>query len=158
MTWSDTYYGHDGPWQAVKVAVGGDGSVENITSAHTSIDLLPGGTYTPIVLNPGACDPYPNLACGNGGSGNPNDDYFYSTAIEYNSSWKQPGIEGTGSYKVQAMSIQAQNIAGNHTVYNVSIASISNVTITNPDRSKRGPQLGFFALGQQALTLDFVSA
>jgi len=56
---SDTYYGPDGPWQAVEIAVGGDASVDDIESVQTSIDLIPGKAYTSFVLNPGACDPYP---------------------------------------------------------------------------------------------------
>ncbi|KAJ5701420.1 hypothetical protein N7488_008968 [Penicillium malachiteum] len=47
MTWSDTTYGYDGPWHAVKVKLGSEDQV---------IDMYPGGSWDTYVLLDTLCD------------------------------------------------------------------------------------------------------
>ncbi|KAF2104646.1 hypothetical protein NA57DRAFT_63082 [Rhizodiscina lignyota] len=162
LEWSSTHYGPDGPWQAIIVSVGGNETDVRIGSsnagAQATVDLLPGSVWEVFALAPDVCNPYPNSRCGKGGFWTPNDDDTNPNNLIEISAGLTPlqwsGGDGN-SFVAQAVSVAASNINGNQTVYNASLASVTNATITNPDGSKRGPELGFFSLGNTSPSQNF---
>ncbi|KAF2093439.1 hypothetical protein NA57DRAFT_48382 [Rhizodiscina lignyota] len=160
IQWSQRIYGPDGPWNAITVSVGGNESYYDISTAQTKVDLLPGGAWECLVLAPDVCDSYSDSQCGRGGFWTPAEDEFsYQIAIEAGWGDGTPYESGDNDpYIIQAISVYANNADGNFTTYNASLATIKNATIVNPDGSTRGPELGFFSLGNQQTHQTFTTA
>lgn len=141
VPWSTKYYGPDGPWQAVIARVGGDGSTDTYRQGNV-VDLMPGGEWCSWILISVACSPFHNTPCGQGGFWQPDD-----SGTKFQPEWRDfaVGIEEPQAgpqYVDQAMTIGA----GEQTVYNTSMAAVRRIEVTNPDGSKRGPELGTLSL------------
>ncbi len=162
VPFSTTYFGFDGPWQAISAQVGGwdplDPTNENATyvyvdpSEQNTVNLYPGGFYSDWVMSSTACQQYNSYDCGVGG--------FWTqvpttTDIDYPPGYGGPDITGTGTLYRNAMTLGGQS---GQTLTNLSIAVLDNGTVTNPDGTTRGFDLGFLSLGadqqQQVFTLD----
>lgn len=141
VPWSSTYYGPDGPWQAVKVTVGGnDTSLTISAQEHSDVDLLPAGTYGSFVLSDEACVPYGNSNCGAGGRWNPTAE----TNISWGPGWDDDALGLVGPPQTEYM--QAITIF-EQTIWNASLVSVTNITIRDPNGKTRGPPLGWLSLG-----------
>jgi hypothetical protein len=68
IPWSTTKYGPDGPWQAVRIKVGGyDPALKIDAQNHADIDAYPGGIYESFTFGSPACSSFSNGGCGKGG-------------------------------------------------------------------------------------------
>ncbi|KAF2463683.1 uncharacterized protein BDR25DRAFT_106430 [Lindgomyces ingoldianus] len=143
VPWSTKSYGPDGPWQAVKITVGGNDSTLTIGAQnHADLDVYPGGSWTTFTFAKEACDPYKNSICGAGGTWNPDPPSLKQ--IE----WTDKYIDD--SYGIQAASYtnvpRALTIASK-TVWNASLGNIPYGNITYPNGKMGGMVLGHLALG-----------
>lgn len=140
-TWSTQHYGPDGPWQAVKIVVGGtDPDILLITEDHKELDLLPGGEWNSKILTAKACAPYKDSSCGRGGTWDPKAP----ASVSVMDGWVDDAskVNSTG----QGILLQATTV-GSFSYWNSSMVIIKDISITNPDGSKRGPELGSLGLG-----------
>lgn len=141
VTWSSQYYGPDGPWQAVKIVVGGTSpDILLINEDHKELDLIPGGEWNSKILSSKACAPYKNGACGKGGTWDPTAP----PTVAATEGWVDEASKVNSSG--QGILLQATTV-GSFSYWNSSLVIIEDVSITNPDGSKRGPELGALALG-----------
>jgi hypothetical protein len=141
VPWSTQHYGPDGPWQAVKVTVGGtDPDVLLINEDHRELDLLPGGEWNSKILTSKACAPYKDSDCGMGGTWDP--DFPASVAVPGDWVDEASKVNSSG----QGILLQASTVSS-FSYWNSSLVMIEDIVITNPDGSVRGPELGAFALG-----------
>ncbi|KAF2138421.1 uncharacterized protein K452DRAFT_311373 [Aplosporella prunicola CBS 121167] len=140
IPWSNTYYGPDGPWQAVSVAIGGsEAERSNISQCQSTVDLLPGGFWSSNVLSEGACASEVHQ-CGTGQPWTPNS----KTNTDWKTTWTDlsQGLESRTSFVYPlAMTINQQ------TIYNVSLAAVTNVSVKSPNGEPHLPVLGSLALG-----------
>ncbi|KAG9189114.1 hypothetical protein G6011_05982 [Alternaria panax] len=143
--WSDKKYGPDGPWQAVKITVGGNDTTLKIAGQnHADLDVYPGGAYETFVFGSSACEPYPGSLCGDAGTWEP--DVGATGRIQW-----QPTVEETSfgllagpvNYTARALTI------GGTTVWNVSIQHTNTGNITNFGGELAGMRLGYLGLGAQ---------
>ncbi|PGH33760.1 hypothetical protein GX50_03417 [[Emmonsia] crescens] len=150
VPWSSKTYGPDGPWHAVKVQVGGNDPKIRYHLQSDEVDLFPGGTYSSYILSPKACDPFPKGECGNGGVWLPKAKSSFP--IQWLESFDSAAINQTSGgcpLNIQAMTINGQ------TVWNSSLVTVSNVTITMPNGKTRGPLLGRLSLGGSKTIQEF---
>jgi hypothetical protein len=141
VPWSSQHYGPDGPWQAVKITVGGTSpDVLLINEDHRELDLLPGGEWNSKILTSKACASYKNSTCGKGGTWDP--DYPPSVAVPGDWVDEASKVNSSG----QGLLLLASTVSS-HSYWNTSLVMIEDITITNPDGSVQGPELGAFALG-----------
>ncbi|RMZ73479.1 aspartic-type endopeptidase [Pyrenophora seminiperda CCB06] len=141
VPWSSKYYGPDGPWQAVKVTVGGTSpDVLLINEDHKQLDLLPGGEWNSKILTSKACKPYKNSGCGSGGTWDP----ISPPTVTATGDWRDEASKVNSSG--QGILLQASTVES-FSYWNTSLVLIEDIAITNPDGSTRGPELGSFALG-----------
>ncbi|KAI1673083.1 hypothetical protein Ptr902_05885 [Pyrenophora tritici-repentis] len=141
VPWSSQYYGPDGPWQAVKVTVGGTSpDVLLINEDHRQLDLLPGGEWNSKILTSKACKPYKNSGCGRGGTWDP----AFPPTVSATGEWMDEASKVNSSS--QGILLQATTVES-FSYWNTSLVMIEDIVITNPDGSTRGPELGSFALG-----------
>ncbi|KAF1945044.1 hypothetical protein EJ02DRAFT_451881 [Clathrospora elynae] len=141
VTWSSQLYGPDGPWQAVKIVVGGTSQeVLLINEDHKELDLLPGGEWNTKILTSKACEQYKNSRCGKGGTWDPD----FPPTVAVTGDWVDEASKVNSSG--QGILLQATTV-GSFSYWNSSLIMIDDITITNPDGSKRGPELGALALG-----------
>ena len=151
VPWSNTQYGPDGPWQAVKITVGGNDSSLTIGAQnHADVDVLPGGAFGSMIISTNSCQPYPNTSCGAGGVWDP--VLASSPTISFQPFLVDPsyGLEAVGETEIiQAITINQRSI------WNASIVSATIANITNPDGSVRGVPLGNLALGADTQTQVF---
>ena len=152
VPWSDKTYGPDGPWQAVKVTVGGTSErILMITEEHQELDLMPGGDWNSKILTSAACKPYKDGTCGIGGTWDP-------TANR--------DVLQTGEWVDEASRTSALNqdirilgtTVSSFTQWNSSLVMIDNITITAPDGRERGPQLGALSLGGDETAQKFATS
>lgn len=150
VPWSSKTYGPDGPWQAVTVRVGGNDESIKLHLQSVEVDLFPGGTYSSYILTPEACEPFPNDACGKGGVWLPKEDSSFP--ISWMGNFNSVAINQTSGdcpYNIQAMTINER------TVWNSSLVTVDNVTITMLDGETRGPLLGQLSLGAVKTVQEF---
>lgn len=114
-----------------------------INQQSTVVDLIPGGEFISWVLTPEACKAYPGQAsCGKGGTWQPADNL--TSTVQWKPHWFDPawGLDApSNTQKIQAMTINEKPI------WNVSLVALTDVTVTNPDGNKFGPELGTLGLG-----------
>lgn len=136
VPWSTTYYGPDGPWQAVTVQVGGVNS-----QGTTQVDLYPSGKFGSMILSEDACTDYPDTPCGKGGFWEP--AYTSTTDTKYRADWKNNAGDYTGGGEeyIQAVTVNGQ------TVSNVPLVSIDDIEYSTPGGTTYGPEIGMIALG-----------
>ncbi|KAF1962820.1 hypothetical protein CC80DRAFT_512130 [Byssothecium circinans] len=159
VPWSGKKYGPDGPWQAVKIKVGGfDPTLKIDAQNHADIDVYPGGIYNSFTFSKSACNPYPNSACGEGGTWDP-DPSAMAWFSNFAQAWHPPLedksyglLAGPLNYTQRALTIRDK------TVWNASIAhsNMGNVTYFNGATS--GMRLGFLALGAPETVQTFDTA
>ncbi|KAF2092475.1 hypothetical protein NA57DRAFT_50198 [Rhizodiscina lignyota] len=147
LNWSPNGYGPDGPWNAITISVGGNSSYNPVN--QTSVDVLPGGMWSSYIPTSQACnaESTPNPQCGRPGT--TWDPVLYSDSLNvFISPTGGPSNGADGNwFTEQALSVYAKNAPDNFTVYNANLISYSNITVTNPDGSRRVPELGGFSLG-----------
>ncbi|KAH7393898.1 hypothetical protein DE146DRAFT_679211 [Phaeosphaeria sp. MPI-PUGE-AT-0046c] len=151
VTWSTKSYGPDGPWQAVKITVGGtQPDILLINEDHKELDLLPGGEWNSKILTSKACAAYKDGTCGRGGTWDPKAD----ASVAATEGWVDDAnkVNSTG----QGILLQATTV-GSFSYWNSSLVIIKDISITNPDGSKRGPELGSFALGGPEMSQKFAT-
>lgn len=150
-TWSTQHYGPDGPWQAVKIVVGGTSpDILLINENHKELDLLPGGDWNSKILTPDACAPYKDGSCGRGGMWDPKA----SASVSATDGWIDDASKVNSSG--QGILLQATTV-GSFSYWNSSMVMIKDVSITNPDGRKRGPELGSFSLGGREQSQKFAT-
>jgi hypothetical protein len=157
VPWSDTKYGPDGPWQAVKIKVGGyDPNLKIDAQNHADIDVYPGGIYDSFTFSNSACSPYPNSECGKGRGWDP-DLNAMSWFAGLVGGWhptlqdKTYGlVAGPLNYTQRALTIRDK------TVWNASLSHSNTGNITYFNGKTAGMMLGFLALGapETAQTFD----
>ncbi|KAL1955891.1 hypothetical protein VTO42DRAFT_7964 [Malbranchea cinnamomea] len=150
VPWSPEKYGPDGPWQAVRVRVGGNDPEIRYELQSVAVDLLPGGTYSSYILTPQACEPFINDACGAGGLWDPRGVSAFP--ISWRAAFRNAATNQTSGgspFMIQAMTINE------HTVWNSSLVAVDNVTITMPNGNTRGPLLGQLSLGGEKTVQGF---
>ncbi|KAK3709072.1 hypothetical protein LTR37_011051 [Vermiconidia calcicola] len=149
IPFSTTYYGIDGPWQAVSVSFGGwnDDTVDS--TEWTTVDLLPGGTYSNYILDSSLCSKGSSNLCGTGGTWNSRKQE--QTGVGYMISWEpavdqvsSSGVYGTGPIYAQNMNVNGDD---QYTVPNCSTSAIDLGNQTLPNGNQIDLELGFFALG-----------
>ncbi|KAH8711971.1 hypothetical protein GQ44DRAFT_776397 [Phaeosphaeriaceae sp. PMI808] len=141
VTWSSKYYGPDGPWQAVKIVVGGTRpDILLINEDHKELDLMPGGEWNTKILTSKACETYKDGTCGKGGTWDPEA----SATVVSTDGWIDDAAKVNSSG--QGILLQATTV-GSFSYWNSSMVIIKDISIANPDGSKRGPELGALALG-----------
>lgn len=150
VPFSGKHYGPDGPWQVISVRFGGrPGEFFNPANEPGNvIDVIPGGIMTSLVPTNVSCYPFDNSSkiCGLGGFWSP--PAFESGDGEMQSSpiWTDAPsgiiLSPIGDLRLD----QAVTINGK-TVYNASLSAVDNYTITNPNGSQMGMQLGSLSLG-----------
>lgn len=151
VPWSTQYYGPDGPWQAVKITVGGTSpDILLINEDHKQLDLLPGGEWNSKILTSKACAQYKDGTCGKGGTWDPKA----SASVSTTDSWidEASGVSSSG----QGILLQATTVSS-FSYWNTSLVIIKDITITNPDGTERGPQLGSLALGAPEMSQKFAT-
>lgn len=155
VPWSSTTYGPDGPWQAIKVQVGGNRPDERIDLQSSEVDLYPGGTYTSYILTPAACKPFVDRgSCGKGGmwDANPRDSSY---EISWTASFEDAPINQTSGgckFNIQAITINEW------TAWNASLVAVDNVTVTMANGQTWGPLLGRLALGGEKTIQQFTKS
>lgn len=151
VTWSTKYYGPDGPWQAVKITVGGTRpEVLLINEDHTELDLIPGGEWNSKILTSKACATYKDGKCGRGGTWDPKAPPTVAVTGDWTDDAARVNSSGQG------ILLQATTV-GSFSIWNSSLVIINDISITNPDGSKRGPELGSFALGGPEVSQKFAT-
>lgn len=141
VPWSTQYYGPDGPWQAVKVTVGGTSpDILLINEDHRQLDLLPGGEWNSKILTSKACKPYKNSRCGKGGTWDPD----FPPSVSASGDWMDEASKVNSSG--QGILLQASTVES-FSYWDSSLVLIEDIVIKNPDGSVRRPELGSFALG-----------
>ncbi|KAI4684320.1 uncharacterized protein J4E84_006308 [Alternaria hordeiaustralica] len=146
VPWSDKKYGPDGPWQAVRVTFGGNDTNLKIGGQnHADVDVYPGGTFESFVFSRSACDPFPDSACGEGGTWEPEAGATsFIPANGWHPTVKFPSfglVAGPANYTDRALTI------GGATVWNASIMHTNSGNITAFDGKTSGLRLGYLGLG-----------
>ncbi|EER27812.1 hypothetical protein D8B26_006080 [Coccidioides posadasii str. Silveira] len=154
VPWSSTKYGPDGPWQAVKVSVGGVDETLRYNLQSTDLDLYPGSRYASQILVPEACEPHERDGiCGKGGKW---DITAKSTmAISWPGSYENPPMNQTSGecdFNIQGLTIN------DITVWNTSLVAVDNVTITTAKGITYGPPVGLLALGGDKTVQEFTTS
>jgi hypothetical protein len=151
VTWSSKSYGPDGPWQAVKIVVGGTRpEILLINEDHTELDLIPGGEWNSKILTSQACAAYKDGSCGAGGTWDPKA----SASVAATEGWVDDAAKVNSSG--QGILLQATTV-GSFSYWNSSLVIIKDISITNPDGTKRGPPLGSLALGGPEMSQKFAT-
>ncbi|KAL1602000.1 hypothetical protein SLS59_005166 [Nothophoma quercina] len=141
VPWSTQHYGPDGPWQAVQITVGGTSpDILLINEDHKQLDLLPGGEWNSKILSSKACTSYKDGSCGKGGTWDPEAP----PTVDVTEGWQDEAARVNSSG--QGILLQATTVSS-FSQWNTSLVIVEDITITNPDGSKRGPELGSLALG-----------
>ncbi|KAF3054211.1 hypothetical protein E8E11_012027 [Didymella keratinophila] len=141
VPWSSQHYGPDGPWQAVQITVGGTSpDILLINEDHKQLDLLPGGEWNSKIISSKACAAYKDESCGKGGTWDPESP----PTVAVTEGWQDEASRVNSSG--QGILLQATTVSS-FSQWNTSLVIIEDITITNPDGSKRGPELGSLALG-----------
>lgn len=151
---TSTYYGPDGPWQAVTVWLG---------SPPIAIDLYPGGSYGSYILSREACEET-SSPCGSGGVFDPShSSTLDNNSIQYVEFSLNPQILGDTAavkYRGKARYVMDQ-LAGEQNqgwrVQNLSIILASNMSMIYPDGSKYPLQVGLLALGAPSINQSFTT-
>jgi hypothetical protein len=150
-TWSTQQYGPDGPWQAVKIVVGGTRpEILLINEDHKELDLLPGGEWNTKIITSKACAAYKDGTCGRGGTWDPEAP----PTVVATEGWVDDAAKVNSSG--QGILLQATTV-GSFSYWNSSLVIIEDISITNPDGSKRGPELGALALGGPEMSQKFAT-
>lgn len=152
VPWSDTKYGPDGPWQAVKVTVGGnDTSKKIVDQNHADLDMFPGGSYTAFTFTKKACDPYPHSICGAGGTWDPD-----AAAKNLYPSFSQPVLDDSYGLKAGPFHQVARALTiRDSTVWNVTMTSSDQGNVTYFNGSIGPLTLGYLPLGADAYVQTF---
>ncbi|KAI9651733.1 MAG: hypothetical protein M1829_002459 [Trizodia sp. TS-e1964] len=143
MRWSNTFYGPDGPWQAVSVGIG---------SPPQQIALYPAGVFQSHILTTDVCKDItqsPICYANNAGTYLPSNSSTSLTKIiqlPASTDTTGGGLDVGGSLGARAL--DRVDIAG-EIVPNVSLALHSSIWATNPDGSKYAIEVGTLALGGQ---------
>lgn len=153
VIWSTKFYGPDGPWQAVKIRVGGGVRWENMTidDDFVELDLLPGGDSNTNILTSEACAKHAVGTCGKGGTWNP----IFPAGVKSTSGdhyWKDDANQVNS---LGLMAIPQAIVVGKFLYPNSSLALMERITITDPNGNERGPELGTFALGGPKQVQEF---
>jgi hypothetical protein len=145
VPWSDTKYGPDGPWQAVKITVGGNDTALKIAGQnHADLDVYPGGAYETFTFSPSACNPYSHSPCGDEGTWEP--DVGATGTVAWQPTIKEPSfglVAGPVNHTARALTISGT------TVWNVSIQHTNTGNITTFDNKVAGMRLGYLGLGAE---------
>ncbi|KAL9598546.1 MAG: hypothetical protein Q9219_004448 [cf. Caloplaca sp. 3 TL-2023] len=145
---SDVHYGPDGPWQAVRVALG---------DPPQQLDLYPGGTFESIILSTTVCGSKSSGSCGAGGLYNPKrsgtvdqGSIAYSTHSQgFAVDWTLGALNNSGEarYILDQLTLNAIGTQRSVIIPDLSIRMITEVSTTYPDGSQYPLQLGQLALG-----------
>lgn len=163
VQWSQTYYGLDGPWQAIAAGVGGYDNGTSPSVQWTGVDLLPGGTWETYVLNGTVCGFNATADCGAGGLWNQTFAYGGSLAgqtqdpdsLPINWGPEDANFQGDMRY-YQNTSVYVQNLNLNGigsnqfpelNVPNNSIVVVPSGYIAWPNGRITSPNIGTLALG-----------
>lgn len=146
VPWSTTKFGPDGPWQAVRITVGGNDSaliigIQNVTE----LSVYPGGSWSSMTFAESACSNYSNTMCGLGGTWDPDPNQVIQQPVTGSQPFwvdKSSGIDVKGAKEV----ILGLTINGK-TVWNATLASASSGNITYPNGMVGGVTLGYLSLG-----------
>ncbi|KAG9202520.1 hypothetical protein G6514_004258 [Epicoccum nigrum] len=111
-----------------------------INEDHKQLDLLPGGEWNSKIISSKACAPYKDGSCGRGGTWDPEAP----ATVAVTEGWIDEAARVNSSG--QGILLQATTVSS-FSQWNTSLVIIEDITITNPDGSKRGPELGSLALG-----------
>ncbi|KAF2005411.1 hypothetical protein P154DRAFT_518533 [Amniculicola lignicola CBS 123094] len=142
VPWSESTYGPDGPWHAVKIRVGGNDTETRIESQEgANIDVYPGGQFETWSIPTVACKEYSNSLCGAGGLYDPEEQY---DGILYSPN----KADDSYGFSVEGADIfgRGLTIAG-RTVWNASQISTPLANITYPSGRVGGVVLGRLSLG-----------
>jgi hypothetical protein len=141
VPWSNKQYGPDGPWQAVKIKVGGSDPTKLIDyQGPVELDVFPGGAFETVTFSTDACKPFENSTCAPGGTWNP--ERFADIAWRYTVGNEVSGLRvESGRYLDQAITIDGQS------AWTTSSVRSDTANITYTDGSIHGPVLGSLALG-----------
>jgi hypothetical protein len=151
VPWSDKTYGPDGPWQAVKVTVGGTSEqILMISEEHQELDLMPGGDWNSKILTSAACEPYTDGTCGIGGTWDPEA----TTVVQQTGDWTD---EASRISAPEQRVLTLGTTVSSFTQWNSSLVMIENVTVTAPDGRVRGPELGTLSLGGDEAAQKFAT-
>lgn len=141
VPWSSKHYGPDGPWQAVQITVGGTSpEILLINEDHKQLDLLPGGEWNSKIISSKACEAFKDGTCGKGGTWDPKAP----PTVAVTEGWQDEAARVNSSG--QGIILQATTVSS-FSQWNTSLVIIEDITITNPDGTTRGPELGSLALG-----------
>ncbi|KAL4894582.1 aspartic peptidase domain-containing protein [Aspergillus ambiguus] len=154
MNWSSQAYGPDGPWQAVKIAVG---------SNEQSIDLYPGANWATTVLEDTICSNTTlSTTCYAARAGTYNESESTTAVVTNRSSWE------TAYWSVQGGSIQGvvgDQVSIGAVVPNVSFTTVYQTYQTYPNGKGYPVPVGSLALGApylkdvvSGLTLNMIAA
>ncbi|KAJ4302620.1 hypothetical protein N0V90_001509 [Kalmusia sp. IMI 367209] len=147
VPWDTNKFGPDGPWQAVRITLGGDDKSKFIETQNvTQISAYPGGSWTSITFKKSACTEYPNTLCGVGGTWDPDPDQLDRQHIFYSPSWEN---KASGFYANDSRIVALGLTIGTTTVWNASLGSCSTGSITYPNGKVGGVPLGILALGAE---------
>jgi hypothetical protein len=159
VPWSDKKYGPDGPWQAVRIKVGGyDQSLDVDAQNHADLDVYPGGTFDSFTFSSLACKSYPNSNCGKGGFWDPDPgamDWFADFAGAWHPLLEDKSyglVAGPKNYTQRALTI------GGQTVWNASFSHSNIGNITHFNGKIDGMQLGTLSLGAPDSVQNFNTA
>lgn len=153
VPWDTTKFGPDGPWQAVRITLGGDDNRMALGSQNVSeVSVYPGGTYSSRVFTKAACDNYPNSLCGIGGTWDPDTDQLSRQRIQYRDDWiiEAAGLNASDTrHLALGLTIQGQ------TVWNATLATCDTGHITYPNGEIGGVPLGSLSLGAPEMNQTF---
>lgn len=154
VPWSTKTYGPDGPWQAVKIKVGGNDTKLKIDAQnHADLDVYPGGTHGSLSFNKQACQDYPDSTCGAGGTWEPDED---ATSVIPPNGWHVPYIDDSYGLWAGPMNQTGRAMTiGGATVWNTSLIHTNVGNITHFDGQVSGMILGTLALGGDQTTQVF---
>jgi len=148
VPWSSDKFGPDGPWQAVRITVGGNDSSLRISAQNTSdLSVYPGGTWECTTFTSTYCEDFPDSTCGAGGAWDPDLAQAAQQHITFQADW----IDDSSGINVRNASriILGLTIAGT-TAWNASLVSATDGNIsypTFPNGIVSGVPLGKLPLG-----------
>ncbi|KAF1969191.1 hypothetical protein BU23DRAFT_653604 [Bimuria novae-zelandiae CBS 107.79] len=148
VPWGTAKFGPDGPWQAVKVTLGGNDSTIGIKAQNvTEVSVYPGGVWSTKSFTKAACKEYPNSLCGAGGTWDPDPDQLALQRIGFTEDWiiDEAGLNVSDiRYIALGLTIQGSTTK---TVWNASLSTCDIGHITYPNGIQGGVPLGSLSLG-----------
>ncbi|KAF2441973.1 hypothetical protein P171DRAFT_433574 [Karstenula rhodostoma CBS 690.94] len=145
VPWDTASFGPDGPWQAVKITLGGNDSTKYINFQNvTEVSVYPGGSWSSNTFTKAACEEYPDSLCGAGGTWDPDPDQLLDQKIQFREPWV---IDESGLNVPDMRHIALGLTIGGKTVWNATLGTFDTGNITYPNGRVGGIPLGQLSLG-----------